>query len=390
MTTAGPLTAVSRKLAINRLRDRRPLDPATVDRFLARNEVPIVEGARCTFLYRGEADEVFLVHRIFGLPDHMPLRRLHGTDLWYVVLELPEGSRVEYQLEVARGGQRQRINDPLNPKLARSPVGDSSVCYASGHVIPEWTAFDPEARPGSLVDMVVPSRALRRDAKVTLYLPARFRRSARYPLLVVHDGGDYLGFADAKTVLDNLIHRLDVADIVVAFTYPGDRLTEYANSAAHARYLTAELLPRLEAELPLVARPSGRCLMGSSFGGVASLATAYRYPEVYGSLLLQSGSFVFTDIGQNHGGGPPFEPVVRFINRYRAAPRRVADRLFVSCGVYEPLIIPNRSMVPVFEGAGMTVRYVEARDGHSWENWRDRLQAGLSWIFPGPQKFFYE
>jgi enterochelin esterase-like enzyme len=380
----------SRKLAINRLRERRPLDSAAVDRFLARNQVPIVEGARCTFLFRGEADEVFMVHRIFGLPDHLPLRRLHGTDLWYAVMELPEGSRVEYQLELVRGGHRERINDPLNPHLAHSPVGSSSVCYAYGHVIPDWTVFDPEARAGSLVDMVVPSRALRRNCQVTLYLPARFRRTARYPLLIVHDGGDYLGFASAKTVLDNLIHRLDVAEIVVAFVYPGDRLSEYANSAAHARYLTAELVPRLEAELPLVAKPSGRCLMGSSFGAVASLATAYRYPDVYGSLLLQSGSFVFTDIGRDHGGGPPFEPVVRFMNRYRAAPRKVADRLFVSCGVYEPLIVPNRSMVPVFEAAGMAVRYVEARDGHSWENWRDRLRDGLSWIFPGPQKFFYE
>jgi enterochelin esterase-like enzyme len=388
-TVSGPVT-VSRKLAINRLRERKPLDSGTVDRFLARNEVPIVEGARCTFLYRGEADEVFLVHRIVGLPDHMAMRRLHGTDLWYVVLELPEGSRVEYQLEVARGGQRERINDPLNPRLARSPVGDSSVCYAHGYVVPDWTVPDPEARPGSLVDMVVPSRALRRDARVTLYRPARFRRPARYPLLIVHDGGDFLEYAAAKTVLDNLIHRLDVAELVAAFTYPADRLAEYANSAAHARYLTAELLPRLETELPLVAKPSGRCLMGSSFGAVASLTTAYRYPEVYGSLLLQSGSFVFTDIGHNHGGGPVFEPVVRFMNRYRAAPRRVADRLFVSCGVYEPLITPNRSMVPVFESTGMAVRYVEARDGHGWENWRDRLRAGLSWVFPGPQKFYYE
>ena len=388
----GPAGA-GRKLAINRLRERRPLDAAAVDRFLARNQVPIVEGARCTFLFRGEADEVFMVHRIFGLPDHLPLRRLHGTDLWYAVIELPEGSRVEYQLELVRGGHRERINDPLNPHVARSPVGSSSVCYAHGYVVPDWTVFDPEARAGSLVDMVVPSRALRRNGPVTLYLPARFRRtvpSTRYPLLIVHDGGDYLGFASAKTVLDNLIHRLDVAEIVVAFVYPGDRLSEYANSTAHARYLTAELVPRLEAELPLVAKPSGRCLMGSSFGAVASLATAYRYPDVYGSLLLQSGSFVFTDIGRNHGGGPPFEPVVRFMNRYRAAPRKVADRLFVSCGVYEPLIVPNRSMVPVFEAAGMAVRYVEARDGHSWENWRDRLRDGLSWIFPGPQKFFYE
>ena len=392
-TVSGPGVrgpAVRHKLAINRLRDRRPLDAAMADRFLARHEVPIVEGDRCTFLYHGEADEVFLLHRIFGLPDHLPLRRLHGTDLWYVVLELPAGSRVEYQLEVARGGERERVNDPLNPRLAHSPMGSSSVCCARGYSVPDWTQPDPEARAGSLVDMVVPSRALRRDCPVTLYLPARFRRTARYPLLIVHDGGDYLRYAAAKTVLDNLIHRLDMAETVAAFVYPGDRLAEYANSAAHARYLTAELLPRLESELPLAGTPSGRALMGSSFGAVAALATAYRHPDVYGSLLLQSGSFVFTDIGHDHGGGPPFEPVVRFVNRYRSAPRPVADRVFVSCGVYEPLIVRNRSMVPVFEAAGMTVRYVEARDGHSWVSWRDRLREGLSWIFPGPQKYVYE
>jgi enterochelin esterase family protein len=352
--------------------------------------VPIVEGARCTFLYRGEASEVHLMHQIFGLRQRIPLRRLRGTDLWYLVLELPDGSRVEYQLEVARGEQRERINDPLNPHVAHSPMGSSSVCYARGHEVPEWTQPDPEARPGSLAELVVPSRALRRSARVTLYLPARFRRIARYPLLIVHDGGDYLKYAAARTVLDNLIHRLDVAETIVAFVYPGDRLTEYANSAAHARYLTAELVPHLETEFPLAGTPSSRCLMGASFGAVAALSAAYRYPGEYGSLLLQSGSFVFTDIGHDHGGGPAFEPVVRFVNRYRAAPRRVADQVFVSCGVYEPLIIRNRSMVPTFEAAGMTVRYVEARDGHSWENWRDRLREGLSWIFPGPQKFFYE
>jgi enterochelin esterase-like enzyme len=181
-----------------------------------------------------------------------------------------------------------------------------------------------------------------------------------------------------------------VAEIVVAFVSPGDRLVEYANSAAHARFVTKELVPQLEAEFPLVGTPAGRCLMGSSFGAVASLSTAYRHRDFYGSLLLQSGSFVFTDIGFDHGGGPVFEPVVKFVNRYRAAPRRVADRIFMSVGIYEPLIVPNRSMVQTFMATGMDVRYVEARDGHSWENWRDRLREGLSWIYPGPQKFYYE
>ena len=387
-STAAP--SRQRKLAINRLRERRSLDSAAIDRFLARHQVPIVEGARCTFLYRGDAHEVALVHRTVGLPERIPLRRLADTDLWYIVVELPEQSRIEYQLEIARNSDRWRMNDPLNPRLAHSPVGSSSVCYAHGYEVPEWTQPDPDARPGRLAELVVPSRALRRDCAVAVYLPARFTATGRYPLLVVHDGRDYLEYAAAKTVLDNLIHRLDVGEIVVAFISPEDRLVEYANSAAHARFVSSELVPHLERKLPLAGTAEARCLMGSSFGAVAALSTAYRYPHLYGSLLLQSGSFVFTDIGSDHGGGPVFDPVVKFVNRYRAKPRRVANRLFISCGVYEPLIVRNRSMVPTFEAAGMTVRYVEARDGHSWENWRDRLREALSWIFPGPQKLYYE
>jgi enterochelin esterase-like enzyme len=387
---SAPAEVSPRRLAINQLKELRPLEPDAVDRFVHEHEVPIVEGSRCTFLFRGEADEVHLVHRIVELPERVPFRRLSGTDLWYLVLELPERSRVEYQIEVRHGEHHERFNDPLNPKLAHSPVGSSSVCFAHGYETPDWVFPEPEARQGELVELVVASRALERDCPVTLYLPARFRRTASYPLLVVHDGGDFQQFAAAKTVLDNLIHRLDVAETVVAFLHPQDRLTEYANSAAHARFVSDELLPRLEVELPLVGQRAGRCLLGSSFGAVASLTTAYRSPHTYGSLVLMSGSFVFTDIGSDHGGGPVFDPVVKFVNRYRARPRHVADRVFVSCGVYEPLIVRNRSMVPVFESAGMDVRFVEARDGHSWENWRDRLRDALSWVYPGPQKLVYE
>jgi enterochelin esterase-like enzyme len=307
------------------------------------------------------------------------------------VLELPTGSRVNYQIEVRRGEHVECGNNPLNPKVSYSPVGTSSVCFANGYTTPDWTKPDPEARPGELTEIVVPSRALRRHCPVTLYLPARFRRTTTYPLLVVHDGRDFLQYTAAKTVLDNLIHCLDVAEVVAAFVNPQDRLVEYANSPAHARFLTHELLPRLEAELPLVGRRSGRCLLGSSFGAVASLTTAYRSRDTYGALALMSGSFVFTDIGgADHGGGPAFDPVVAFVNRYRERPRRVADRVFVSCGIFEPLIVSNRSMVPTFESTGMAVRFVETRDGHNWENWRDTLRDALSWVYPGPQKLIYE
>jgi enterochelin esterase family protein len=129
--------------------------------------------------------------------------------------------------------------------------------------------------------------------------------------------------------------------------------------------------------------------MGASFGAVASLATAWKYPDMFGRLLLQSGSFAFTDIGRNRRG-PAFDPVVTFVNAFRNHPSRVAEKLFVSCGTYESLIYENRSLVPLLQSTGMDVRFVEARDGHNWENWRDRLREGLSWLFPGPLWMVYE
>ena len=87
---------------------------------------------------------------------------------------------------------------------------------------------------------------------------------------------------------------------------------------------------------------------------------------------------------------PLFDRVVEFVNEYRAHPVAVSERVFVSCGVYESLIYENRSLIPLLDGTGMQVRFVEARDGHNWENWRDRLREGLSWLMPGPLMFVYE
>lgn len=381
------------KLAINLLRGRAPLHTEDVEHFVREHTIPIVEGSKCTFLYRGDVDAVAVRHRIVNQPNHVPMKRIEvmdGPTLWFVTIELPAHSRVEYQIEVRVGAAMETLNDPLNPHVAHSPVGSSSVCQAAGYETPTWVLPQEDARPGELVELALHSKALRRNTNSQVYLPARFRRSSRYPLLIVHDGADYITYSAMKTVLDNLIHNLDMAETIVVFSNPGDRLKEYPNHSPHARHIAKELVPAVEAQLPVIPRADSRCLMGASFGAVASLSTAHRNPQMFGHLFLQSGSFVFTDIGSDHGGGPAFDPVVKFMNRYRAKPRKVAERMFITCGVYEPLIVPNRSMVPVFESTGAQVRYVESRDGHSWENWRDRLRDGLSWIFPGPQKLVYE
>lgn len=366
---------------IERLKTGARLGPRSIDRLLRSHRFPLVEPSGVTFVYRGEAEAVRLRHWMLGVPARQPLERVGRSDLWRLFVALPPKSRLEYKFEVVEHGTERWINDPLNPILANDPFGANSVCATFGYERPEWTLEDPAAKAGRIDEQRLASAVFGDERTFKLYLPARFRRSRRYPLLIVHDGSDFLDYADLKVVLDNLIHRRAIAPIIVALSDPVDRLGEYRGSIEHARFLVEELLPWLQAALPLRRVAAARGLMGASLGAVAALATAWRHPGVFGHLLLQSGSFVLTNSGPRRRD-PLFDVVAAFMQAYRANPGRPADRVYVSCGIYEGLICENRAMVPFFRNQGLEVRYEEARDGHHWENWRDRLLSALSWLFP--------
>lgn len=358
----------------------RPEEPE-IQAFLDRHAFPLADGPRRTFVYRGEADRVALRHWVQGTPPTLPFQRLPGTDLWFLVLEPPEDARIEYKLEITRGGGSRLLEDPLNPLRARDPFGANSVFHAHGYEPPDWTRPHPEVLEGRLEERVIRSRFLPGRRRLTIYRPAEYRQTRRHPLLIVHDGRDHLRFADLRVVLDNLIHRREIPPLVATLIDPCERLEEYVGSDAHARFLLDELVPRLETRLPLMGAPAGRCLAGASLGAVASLHAAASRPGFFGALLLQSGSFTYSSNG-GHGRGPVFDRVAAFVDRFRSEPVRASHRVFLSCGAYEPLVDENRAMLPVLRNAGMQVRYVEARDGHNWQNWRDRLKEGLSWVLP--------
>lgn len=360
-----------------------------VAELLDGHPLPLVDGDMATFVYHGEADEVVLRHWVFGLPSELHLQRAGETQWWTLPLELPLKSRVEYKFAVRKGGHEQWILDPRNPRVAHDPFGGNSVVHMTGYEEPEWSIPKTTTPSGSLQSFTMPSQALDSFREIRVYLPPRYRPNRRHRLLVMHDGDDYIKYSRLATVLDNLTTLWEIPPLVVVLLNPHDRLREYGADPRHAKFVVEELLPEIQRRYPVISEPSGRCLGGASFGAVASLATAWYYPNVFDMLLLQSGSFAFTDIG-HHTRGPVFDPVVKFMNQFRDAIGQPAKRIYMSCGVYESLIYENRSLVPLLQGAGIQVKFEEARDGHNWENWRDRLRSGLTWLFPVPRWFYYE
>jgi enterochelin esterase-like enzyme len=381
MQVVTPAVARDLSPAIAALREHAA-STAAVEALFAAHAIPLIEGTASTFVWRGDADSVAVDHRVMGLTLPLPMHRIANSDLWYATVELPQGARIEYRILVRRGDSVENILDPSNPRVAVGPVGEMSVLEADGYVTPDWANHDPAVQPGSLTTVRIKSRALRRHAELTVYAPARLEGGRQYPLLIVHDGGDFLGYSSFGTVLDNLMHRGLIAHCFVAFTHPKDRMREYNASPAHSRFLNDEIVPELERTLPLRADPQSRVLLGASLGAVASLAAAVRAPGMYGGLFLESGSFRSSEAEFERAGFPPLKRMARFVRSLRVKPLRVTNRLFQVYGAFEPLAQPNREFTAVLRRMTDEIRVSEAPDGHSWINWRDRLLDGLSWLLP--------
>ncbi len=240
------------------LEDRRRIDQALL---------PSSTPDTCTFAYHGPVDlGAPASTSASGLPSDLASPGWRTASSWSSLLAIPDGSRLEYKLEVADSfGSRARRGSPERHRRPTTRSAPTRCAWPPATCRPTWAVPDPAvAAEGTLKDFALTSAALGRPAHTTLSTSrpgSTPRRPSPHPLLVVHDGGDYLHYAQLKTVLDNLIHRGACAPTVVAaFSHPGERLAEYADDPRHARFLTAELVPALEAELPLVAQPTAPVL----------------------------------------------------------------------------------------------------------------------------------
>ena len=358
--------------------------PAYLRRRLTRAGAPYTTGETTTFTYVGDADSVGVVHFMARFPPIPPMERLPDTDLWHVTVELPRAARVEYKLEVTGRDRTDRILDPLNRRTASDPFGSNSVAHAPGYVEPAWVSPDADVAKGALEAFPIEGSAFGDDRLALAYLPAGHPEGGPYPVIVLHDGSDMVEYASLATVLDNLIGAGAMRPAVVALLDPIHRNQEYTASEKHSQFVVDEVLSRLEDEFDASDDPALRVIGGSSLGAVASLATAWHRPGVFGAAVLLSGSFVTALGGPLHRSVAPFEPVIEFVKTFTGKPGRPVDRMSVAVGIFEGLLDDDRALLPVLESTGAEVRYEEVVDGHHWQSWRDSLGKALRDLLPAP------
>jgi enterochelin esterase-like enzyme len=81
--------------------------------------------------------------------------------------------------------------------------------------------------------------------------------------------------------------------LVVMVGHPSDatRRTELPCHAPFAEFLAHELLPWIRQQYQVSLHPSRTVVGGMSYGGLAAAYAGLRYPELFGNILSQSGSF---------------------------------------------------------------------------------------------------
>lgn len=357
-------------------------DAGAVEAFLGQ-EFPLAEPGMLTFAWWGEADHVHLVRWIHAGADRRPFERVGASDLWLLRLAVEDGGRFEYKLAVGRHGHEELSVDPRNPARAGDPFGENSVAGTLGYERPAWS-LPRGAPPGRIEDIEVASRAFGEVRRVRVYLPAGGEGAGALPLVVVHDGDDFVAYADLPVVLDNLIEAGEIPPVIAALVQTRDRLGEYSGGREHAAFLVDDLLPALAARWPVSDRPGERVLLGASLGAVASLVAAFRRPGVFGGLVLKSGSFILDGRRLEARPHPVFHRIAQVMRALRRAPPLPPTRAFVSTGELEGLADENRALASFLRERGADVLFKSAWDGHHWHNWRDQLRDGLRWVLrPG-------
>jgi enterochelin esterase-like enzyme len=147
-----------------------------------------------------------------------------------------------------------------------------------------------------------------------VYVPQQYDGSKPACVFVCQDGILY----NATTVFDNLIHKKEMPVTIGIFIQPGDippkdgaapkegkrptrrnRSFEYDTlSDAYARFLLEEILPEVGKKYKLTKDPEGRCIAGSSSGGICAFTVAWQRPDEFRKVFSTVGSF--TDIRGGH------------------------------------------------------------------------------------------
>ena len=298
-------------------------------------------------------------------------------DSWELGLDDVPVDRLEYVLEIVHVDDTvERVCAPGAPTVGQ-PFGDKSVLVLDSYRAPAW--IDAEVPSGTLEPLTLASARLGAPIDGLLWSAPGLALGAPAPLLVALDGPEYVTFAALDRFLAAAIAARTLPPLRAALLAPRARDEDYSASDDFADALGRELIPAIDERVP-VPGPRARIGVGASLGGLAMLHAHRRMPDLFGALVLQSGSFFDTQLDGQEKGHRWFERITTFVREVGASASRATIPVALTCGTGEENLANNRAMAQVLAAQGYPVTFHEVRDGHTWTCFRDGLDRAFAAI----------
>jgi enterochelin esterase-like enzyme len=362
-----------------RLDDASPEDyEAVVEAWLEEQPaVPLTEGTRAVFLWRGDEADVRMVGDATGWfaptsPRLRPLDGYEGVALQFLAQTYETDARLDYKLVI--GGSDWRL-DPLNPRTMLGGFGANSELAMPAYVTPAEVVTTGVAPQGTLTTHTLESTHLGDTRRFYVYEPAGVGTEGR-SLVVFHDGNDYRQIIGAPVILDRVVGSGDVGPLIAVFAPPNDRTPDYNRNDDYVAYLADELVPWLREHYDAGHDAAATGTIGPSMGGLIACYVALTRPDVFGLGGCQSGAFSLDG-----------DAIIALVSESA----QVDARLHLVVGTYElavggggdvgNLLEAQRRMVAALSARGYDFVSEEHPQGHSWGLWRDRLPAALRYLY---------
>ncbi len=319
------------------------------------------------FLFRGNATQVAVPgDASYWDPAAAPMGLINGTNLWYRSAVFEPDARLDYKF-VLNGNYW--ILDPLNPYQVAGGYGPNSELRMPLYIPPPEIEYYSGIPHGTLEDSIIHSSNLNNSRQVKVYLPPGYAAASdSLPLILFHDGLEYLSLAYTGNILDYLIWQKRIRPVIAVFVPPVNRQEEYAGSLKpqFGRFIVNEILPWIEEDYRVSRIPRERGTLGASNGGNIALWLGWQYPEIFGNIAAQSG-YAENEILNGLNNGPKLDLT-----------------FYLDLGKYDIPIIVSRvgSLVTIMNSRGYDYQYRFYYEGHSWGNWRAHIDNALEMFFP--------
>lgn len=350
-----------------------------VDSFITQYpQSPLVGDNEAIIFYTGEAQNVVLRGDMLQ-EESVAMERLGSARFWFYRRQYEPDARLDYHLLV----DGEDVGDPRNPASVPSGFGPRAEIRMPQYSDPELWRERADVPHGTLHEHPRFTSDLYPTTRtVWVYTPPNYDAAKRYPSLYFHDGGDYIRFANAPTIFDNLIADGAIPPCIAVFIDPSvehGRRVDYNLNLDYVRLVCEELVPFVDAQYATRNESEQRAIVGASFGGLIALLIAYERPDLFSLVASQSGFASRSDDA--------------IIERYRRLPR-LPLRIHLIIGTYETHVGPlerasheanflrgNRALRQVLHQQSYDHAYAEYHEGHSWGLWRVRLADALRWLF---------